>query len=158
MSWWHRTVPDIDCSGKAVVSRILHLHDVILREVDRTLARHGLKYPAYAVMATLRVQGAPYEMSPKDLLRTPILTSGGLSNLLRRMEQAGHVRRMAPTHDGRGVIVQLTAQVRRIVEPAMRDHAETERRLIGVLSGEEQGVLVRALSRMMTASEDSRRR
>ena len=149
MRQWRREVPDIDCSGKAVVGRILHLHDVILRAVDETLARHGLKYPTYAVMATLRVQGAPYEMSPKALLQTLILTSGGLSNLLRRMEQADYICRLSDNRDGRGVIVRLTEHGRRIVEPAMHDHAETERRLAGVLSASEQQVLARSLSRMM---------
>jgi len=150
MRQWRQEVPDIDCSGKAVVGRILHLHDVILRAVDRTLARHGLKYPTYAVMATLRVQGAPYELSPKALLQTLILTSGGLSNLLRRMEAAGTIRRLADDRDGRGVIVRLTDHGRAIVEPAMHDHAETERRLADVLSNDEQHALVRSLSRMMS--------
>lgn len=152
MSWWRREVPDIDCSGKAVVGRILHLHEIILREVDRTLARHGLKYPAYAVMATLRVQGPPYAMSPKGLLGTLILTSGGLSNLLRRMEQAGHITRAGDAEDGRGVIVRLTEAGRRIVEPAMRDHAETERRLVDDLPPAQRESLAAALARMMAAN------
>ena len=104
-----------------------------------------MKYPAYAVLATLRVEGAPYRMSPKALLDSLILTSGGLSNLLRKLEKAGHIRRMADETDGRGVIVELTEQGRRLVEPAMRDHAETERRLIGALSHDEQHAVAEAL-------------
>jgi DNA-binding MarR family transcriptional regulator len=149
MQRWRREFPDIDCSGKAVVGRLLHLHEVILKAVNRTLAKHRLKYPAYAVLATLRVEGKPYRMSPKALLDTLILTSGGLSNLLRRLEKAGHIRRLADEIDGRGVIVELTEQGRRLVEPAMRSHAETERRLVGALSREEQRVVTHALGRMM---------
>jgi DNA-binding MarR family transcriptional regulator len=88
-------------------------------------------------------------MSPTALLDSLILTSGGLSNLLRRLEKAGHVRRMADNVDGRGVIVELTAQGRRIVEPAMRDHADTERRLITMLSSEERDSVAQMLGRMM---------
>jgi DNA-binding MarR family transcriptional regulator len=146
---WRREFPDIDCSGKAVVGRLLHLHEVFLKAVNRTLAKHRLKYPAYAVLATLRVEGAPYRMSPKALLDSLILTSGGLSNLLRRLEKAGHVRRMADEIDGRGVIVELTEQGRHLVEPAMRSHAETERRLVAALSREEQRAVAQALGRMM---------
>jgi DNA-binding MarR family transcriptional regulator len=149
MQRWRREFPDIDCSGKAVVGRLLHLHEVFLAAVNRTLAKHRLKYPAYAVLATLRVEGAPYRMSPKALLDTLILTSGGLSNLLRRLEKAGHVRRMADEIDGRGVIVELTEAGRRVVEPAMRDHAETERRLVSMLSEDEQGIAAEMLGRMM---------
>src|SRR5258708_32118857 len=88
-------------------------------------------------------------MSPKALLDTLILTSGGLSNLLRRLEKAGHIRRLADEIDGRGVIVELTEAGRRTVEPAMRDHAETERRLRSALSPDEQVGLARALGLML---------
>jgi DNA-binding MarR family transcriptional regulator len=148
MRRWHIEVPDIDCSGKAIVGRILHLHEVILKAVDRTLAKHGLKYPIYAVMATLRVEGAPFEMSPTALLQSLILTSGGLSNLLRRMEKAGYIQRLSDDRDGRGVIVRLTEFGRKIVEPAMRDHAVTERQLVSSLSQKEQFAMAQALGRM----------
>src|SRR5205085_10170149 len=115
---WRLEFPGIDCSGKAVVGRLLHLNEVMLKAVNRTLAKHRLKYPAFAVLATLRVEGAPYRMTPKELLDTLILTSGGLSNLLRRLEKAGHIRRMADETDGRGVVVELTELGRRRVEPA----------------------------------------
>lgn len=152
MQRWRREFPDIDCSGKAVVGRLLHLHEVFLSAIDRTLAKHRLKYPAFAVLATLRVEGAPYRMSPKALLDSLILTSGGLSNLLRRLEKAGHIRRMADETDGRGVIVELTEQGRQLVEPAMRDHAETERRLVAMLSGAEQKGTADALGKMMAGT------
>jgi DNA-binding MarR family transcriptional regulator len=149
MQRWQREFPDVDCSGKAVVGRLLHLREVFLDAINRTLAKHRLKYPAFAVLATLRVEGAPYRMSPKALLDVLILTSGGLSNLLRRLEKAGLIRRRSDDIDGRGVIVELTEQGRRIVEPAMRDHAETERRLISALSRDEQDAVATALARMM---------
>ena len=149
MQRWQREFPDVDCSGKAVVGRLLHLREVFLDAINRTLAKHRLKYPAFAVLATLRVEGAPYRMSPKALLDVLILTSGGLSNLLRRLEKAGLIRRRSDDIDGRGVIVELTEQGRRVVEPAMRDHAETERRLISALSRDEQSAVATALGRMM---------
>jgi DNA-binding MarR family transcriptional regulator len=149
MRLWRREFPDIDCSGKAVVGRLLHLRELFLKSVNRTLAKHRLKYPAYAVLATIRVHGPPYRMSPTALLDSLILTSGGLSNLLRKLEKAGQIRRLVDDTDRRGVIVELTELGRRIVEPAMRDHAETERRLIKALSQDEQTAVAEALARMM---------
>jgi DNA-binding MarR family transcriptional regulator len=149
MDRWRRQFPEIDCSGKAVVGRLLHLHEIFLTAINRALAKHKLKYPAFAVLATLRVEGAPYRMSPKALLDTLILTSGGLSNLLRRLEKVGQIRRMADETDGRGVIVELTEKGWKLVELAMRDHAETERRLIAMLSPEERHSIATGLGRMM---------
>lgn len=153
MAQWRHERPDIDCSGKAVVGRILHLHDIILNAVDRTLARHGLKYPAYAVLATLRVAGSPYRMSPGELLETLLLSSGGLSNLLRRMEKEGLIQRMADERDGRGVIVELTVTGQKIADAAMADHARIERELVSILPPEMRELTADALGMMIAASE-----
>ena len=79
MAQWRHERPDIDGSGKAVVGRILHLQEIILRAVNAALAPHGLRYTDYAVLATLRVSGEPYRMSPTRLQSTMLFTSGGVS-------------------------------------------------------------------------------
>lgn len=150
MERWRREFPDIDCSGKAVVGRLLHLNERLLKVINQRLATHQLKYPAFAILATLRVEGSPYRMSPKALLDALILTSGGLSNLLRNLENQGLIRRMADETDGRGVIVELTEEGRRIVEPAMRDHARAELEIVKTLSKAELSVTAEALRKLMT--------
>jgi DNA-binding MarR family transcriptional regulator len=88
-------------------------------------------------------------ISPRALLDTLILASDSLSNLLRPLEKAGHIRRMADETDRRGVIVELTERGRKLAEPAIRDHAETERRLLVILSAEERETIAAALGQMM---------
>lgn len=149
MMQWRVQRPDIDCSGKAVVGRILRLQDVILRAVDAVLARHGLRYPAYAVLATLRASGHPYRMSPSRLKDTLLLTSGGTSNLLARLDRKGWIRRFSDSDDRRGVIVELTEEGRILADQAMVDHAEVERELVKMFSAEEQADLAELLSRML---------
>lgn len=153
MASWRRERPDIDCSGKAVVGRVLHLHDIILRAVDRTLVQHGLKYPTYAVLATIRVSGAPYRMSPSELLSSMLLSSGGLSNLLRRMEKDGFIRRTADKRDGRGVIVELTEKGIAAADASMADHAAIERQLCECLPPDLHETTAKALGLMITVAE-----
>lgn len=153
MAQWRDARPDIDGSGKAVVGRILHLNDIIMRAVDKKLARHGIKYPVYAVLATIRVSGAPYRMSPTELLSTLLVTSGGLSNLLRRMEADGYVTRTADKRDGRGVIVELTAKGIALADASMADHAAVERDLVECLPRELQETVARALGLMITVTD-----
>jgi DNA-binding MarR family transcriptional regulator len=149
MAQWRRQRPDIDGSGKAVVGRILALQDIILRVVNTALAPHGLRYPVYAVLATLRVAGEPHRMSPSRLQATMVFTSGGISNLLRRVEEQGYVRRLDDPADGRGVLVELTRKGFLAAEAAMADHAEAERRLCAMLSEAERDTLSGLLSRMI---------
>ena len=149
MAQWRRERPDIDCSGKAVVGRILRLQGVILRAVNGALERHGLRYPAYAVLATLRASGAPFRMSPSRLKETLLLTSGGTSNLLARLERNGWIQRHADPVDGRAVVVELTDAGRALADRAMRDHADIERQLVAMFTDEEQRVFAAMLSRML---------
>jgi DNA-binding MarR family transcriptional regulator len=47
-------------------------------------------------------------MSPSQLQQTLIVTSGGMSNLLKKAEDMGLIERHEDPLDGRGRIVQLT--------------------------------------------------
>lgn len=153
MAQWRAERPDIDCSGKAIVGRILHLEGIILGAVHAALAPYGLRYPAYAVLATLRVAGAPYRMSSAHLQATLLFSSGGLSNLLRRVETAGLIRRSDDAADRRGTIVELTARGLALAERAMEAHAAAERRLVAMLSPDEQVTVATLLSRMIVARD-----
>lgn len=153
MAKWQRERPDIDCSGKAVVGRVVHLYDIVMRSVDRTLAQHGLKYPTYAVLATLRVSGEPYRMSPSELLSSLLLSSGGLSNVLRRMEKDGFIRREADKRDGRGVIVELTEKGIAAADASMADHAAMERKFCECLPPELHDTIAKGLGLMITVAE-----
>ncbi len=155
MAQWRRERPDIDGSGKAVVGRILMLQDIILKTVNAALAPYGLRYPAYAVLATLRVAGAPYRLSPSHLQATMLFTSGGISNLLRRVERQGFVRRSGDPADGRSVRVELTRKGLDIANRAMADHAAAERQLCAMLSRSEQDMMAILLSRMIVLNPTS---
>ena len=149
---WQRERPDLDSSGKAIVGRVLNLHEIFIARINRNLAPLGLRYPAYAVLATLRVSGAPYQMSPSELLDLVVLTSGGLSNLLRKLEQEGVIERKADDRDGRGVIVQLTAAGIELADQAMTRHAALERDLTASLSPESRDAIGKALSALIVAN------
>jgi DNA-binding MarR family transcriptional regulator len=88
-------------------------------------------------------------MSPSRLQATMVFTSGGISNLLRRVEEQGYVRRLDDPADGRGVLVELTRKGFLAAEAAMADHAEAERRLCAMLSSAERETLSGLLSRMI---------
>ncbi len=66
---------------------------IILRQVDAALKPFDLKYPAHAVLATLRVNGSPYEVAPGALIQCLVLSSGGTSNLLAPLERQGFITR-----------------------------------------------------------------
>lgn len=146
---WKRERPDIDSSGKAVIGRLLRLEEVVLRTLNLVLEPFGLKYQEYAVLATLRVAGAPYRLSPSRLQSTLLFTSGGLSNLLKRLENEGWIKRSIDPNDGRGVLVKLTAKGIRLADEAMPRHAAAELHLLRMFDQNQRETLANLLGTMM---------
>ena len=71
------------------------------------LDRLGLTYPQYLVMLVLwERDGVPV----KEIGERLFLDSGTLTPLLKRLEQAGQIKRTRSTEDERQVLIGLTAQ------------------------------------------------
>ena len=71
------------------------------------LDRLGLTYPQYLVMLALwERDGVPV----KEIGERLFLDSGTLTPLLKRLEQAGHIKRTRSTEDERQVLIGLTSQ------------------------------------------------
>ena len=71
------------------------------------LERLGLTYPQYLVMLALwERDGVPV----KEIGERLFLDSGTLTPLLKRLEQAGHIKRTRSTEDERQVLIGLTSQ------------------------------------------------
>jgi|SRR5579863_7799574 len=146
---WRRERPEIDCSGKEITGRILRLSEMFLNAMNKNMAKYRVRYSLYAIVATLRASGKPYRMSPSELQDTLLITSGGVSNLLKKGEALGYVRRLTDPMDGRGVIVELTSAGHELSRVTMPAQAELERALVKGLSPEERELLASFLRRLI---------
>jgi len=77
---WKRERPELDASPMAVVGRILRLAGVLERSVEETLRPFGLSLWQFDVLATLRRTGTPYRLSPTQLMKEVMLSSGAMMN------------------------------------------------------------------------------
>lgn len=99
--------------------RVSLLNQLMEQAVRAELAEIGLTYAEFDVLAALRRGGEPYRLKPSELSRSLFLTSGGTSNVLQRLAQAGYVEREADTGDARSRWVRLTPKGLRIAEEAL---------------------------------------
>ena len=77
------------------------------------------------------------------------LTQPSLSRAVARLERQGWLRRCGAPGDGRGVLVRITDEGRRILARGEAVHAETIRTLLlDRLTPDEQALLARALTRV----------
>ena len=132
---------------------LARLSQTIQEAYQGDLRAFGLTYSEYTALHTLRVEGAPYRLSPSRLNQVLALSSGGVTKIVDRLESAGLVRRTPDPNDGRGVLVELTARGRRmaarILDAGLRKYAETLDRL----SRAERRRLVESLATLLDAFE-----
>lgn len=138
---WNRERPDLDVEPMALLGRLARLRTHLAREVEKTLAAHELNSASFDVLATLRRSGAPYRLSPGDLIATTMVSSGTMTNRLDQLEKAGFIERLHNPEDRRGVIIALTPAGLSLVDEAVTSHVENQHRLVGGLTGEERNVL-----------------
>ncbi|MFF1925979.1 MarR family winged helix-turn-helix transcriptional regulator [Streptomyces sp. NPDC058221] len=87
---------------------VVRLQTAFEQAIAPALAAQGLTPAELDVLAALRSAGTPYQRRPKELAAHLLLTTGGLSNVLRRLDTRGLVSRVPDPSDGRSHNVQLT--------------------------------------------------
>ena len=151
---WNRERPDLDVAPMGLLGRIARLRTHLAREVEQTLAAHGLNSATFDVLATLRRSGPPYALSPGDLLATTMVSSGTMTNRLDQLEKAGLVARTHNPEDRRSVIIALTEKGRAVVDEAVTAHVANQHRLVETLSSEEREQLDGLLRTFLGRFED----
>lgn len=84
----------------------------VTRAYTELLDESGLTYPQYLTM--LALWEAPDPLTVGELGKRLRLDSGTLTPLLKRLEAAGHVVRRRDTEDERRVLLEVTAQGRKL--------------------------------------------
>ena len=151
LAQWAGERPDLDCSPMGVIGRISQLQREVYLAQRATFARHGLDVPSFDVLAALRRAGPPYELTPTELMRTALVTSGAITQRLDRLEERGLITRRRSRDDGRAVVVSLTDAGRQALDAALPDHLDTERKLLEGLSDDEREQLAGLLRRFLVS-------
>jgi DNA-binding MarR family transcriptional regulator len=138
---WNRERPDLDTGPMGLLGRLARLRNHLTRETEKVFAGHGINAAAFDVLATLRRSGAPYRLSPGDLLATTMVSSGTMTNRLDQLEKAGLIERMHNPEDRRGVIIALTDKGLALVDAAVESHVQNQHRLVAALSPDERDAL-----------------
>ena len=150
---WARERPELDLAPLAVVARLGRAARFVDDGLEREFERHGLTRASWDVLASLRRTGPPYRLSPTDLYRSLMRTSGAMTHRLKGLERAGLVRRVPDPQDARSVLVELTARGRRLVDEVADVHLANEDRLLTALSGPEREQLADLLRKLLVAFE-----
>ncbi|MFA1538559.1 MarR family winged helix-turn-helix transcriptional regulator [Actinomadura monticuli] len=122
------------------------------RELER---RCGIRHAVFEVLLRLSGEAADRPRSMGGLAGELILTSGGMTRIVDRMEEAGLVRREPSPGDRRRQLVALTPAGRAKLDEALRVHAETLRaHFAGPLTEDGRRALVDALRTLRASARE----
>jgi DNA-binding MarR family transcriptional regulator len=154
LAQWRRERPDLDPSPMGVFGRIWRAERRLSRALDATFARFELNVGEFDVLATLRRSGSPYHLTPTELFRDLMLSSGAMTNRLDRLEQAGLIARLPDPSDRRGTLVALTTRGQELVDAAVAAHLANEQHLLEALSLDEREQLAQLLRKLLRSLEE----
>lgn len=152
---WQRERPELELEPLAIVGRLLRAADLANSALGRGVAELGLQPGWFDVLAALRRAGPPYALNPAQLLKTMMVTSGGLTKRLDRLVEAGLVERSADPDDRRGTRVRLTPRGRAIIDRAIAVHVWNEAALLDGLTAAERQTLDGLLRKLLARLEES---
>ncbi len=155
LAQWNRERPDLDTSAMGLVGRIQRAAAALRPRLDDTHGLSGLAGESFDVLASLRRSGRPYQLSPTQLYREMMLTSGAMTNRIDRLEEAGLVLRRPDPQDRRGTLVRLTAKGKALIDAASTQHVANEERLLAALSAREQLQLGELLRKLLLSLGDA---
>jgi DNA-binding MarR family transcriptional regulator len=128
-----------------VLSRISRLARHLDRVRASAFSSHDLESWEFDVLAALRRSGPPYRLSPGQLLRETLVTSGTMTNRVDRLAMRGLVVRQDHPDDRRGVLVQLTEAGKDVVDATLADLMVAEREILDALDVADHDQLTRSL-------------
>jgi len=155
LAQWKRERPDLDTTPMALIGRIQRATAALRPLLDKTHEESGLQGDSFDVLASLRRSGPPFQLTPTELYREMMLTSGAMTNRIDKLEAAGLVQRRPDPNDRRGTLVRLTAKGKALIDAATTKHVANEERLLSVLAPREQQQLTELLRKLLAGLGDT---
>lgn len=149
---WADVRPELDTLPMAVFGRVYRLSHAMALRMDAAYAPFGISRGDFDVLATLRRSGEPFTLSPRQLSAALMLTTGGMTGRLDRLEKAGLVSRHPDPYDRRGLRVTLSERGRELVDGAVVAGLAEQRQALDSALDEQEAEELAGLLRKLLGS------
>ena len=155
---WERERPDLDASSLAIIARVTRLARAIDEDAAAALREFSLSDVEFQLLAAIRT--APdCRAAPRSLLQPLMVTSGGLTNRIDRLEAGGFVVRAPNPDDRRGVFLELTTRGRDLVDRVTTAYLHNQDELLReALTESERAKLAPLLHKLLDSLSARNRR
>lgn len=146
---WNIERPELDVEAMQIVGRIMKLGKIFENRASLALKENGIYYTDLDVLATLRRSGSPYQLSPKQLMQSVVITSGAMTALLNRLTKLELIYRAPDENDGRISLAGLTEKGKEIIDEAIEKRFDEAKESIQILTKKEQSDVAILLKKLL---------
>lgn len=132
---------------------IVRLNDMIMEQCKRVTIMSGISEAGFEVLTTLRSFPKPRRLTPTELYRSILISSGGMTKVTNQLQAKGLVCYVENTQDKRSKLIEITAAGEKLIEIAMREAIKIEKEILSnALSNDEiaslRNILVDSLAKI----------
>lgn len=147
-------VAKVDPLAEGICDRISVISRRLMLQSKRSLDHHEITWRDWQVLTNLML-GGDTPRSPGDLASTLMVTTGAMTNVLDRLEEASLIRRLRNPADRRSVIVEATDDGVALWYAAVNELGEQEANVVSVLTASEQKQLNALLRKLLAGFGES---
>lgn len=140
-------------SYEEIILRIHRLSDHLAADVQHCLEPYNLQQADFSILISLYRQGTPYISSPTQLYQTMLFSSGGLTKVLKRVEDFALIQRIDNLEDKRSKLVQLTPLGLQCIEEILDEIKPSRHQRLSCLEIQEQAEIERLLAKLLATWE-----
>ncbi|WP_420410803.1 MarR family winged helix-turn-helix transcriptional regulator [Roseibium sp.] len=156
---WQKEIPEIrdQLTPMVVLGRLNEASQVMSNDfLTPAYAKIGLKIGEFDVLATLVRSGPPYKLTPTELYRTTMMSSGGMTARLDKLEKAGLVERCPHPEDRRALTVCVTDKGLDLIKGMMPDYVKAQATAVDGLTTDEQDQLSGLLEKLIRSANEKK--
>ncbi len=130
--------PETTTGVSLIAPAIYRLHEHLSRLAEELFQQYQLQGSEFEVLSALRNSPAPYRITPTELYRKLLVSSGGMTKILARLEDKRLIERPANPEDARSRLVGLTIQGKAVIERVTEQLLQREAELVARVAQPEQ--------------------
>jgi DNA-binding MarR family transcriptional regulator len=146
-------VERVEPLAEGICDRISIIQRRLMLRHKRSLTQHDITWRDWQVLTNLML-GGDTPRSPSELASTLMVTTGAMTNVLDRLEEAGLTRRLRNPADRRSVIVEATDAGVSLWYAAVNELGAQEAAVVSALTASEQGQLNGLLRKLLAGFGD----
>ena len=145
--FYNTTIKSKEFEVFALSLPITLIHKNMFNDTEHFLkTNYDLLHSHIDVLASLYFDGN--SLSPTDLYDAIVFSSGGMTKVLRKLEERNLIKREASSNDKRSMLISLTQEGKDLIENCMIEVAKQKEKKFSILTQKEKEDLKNILSKI----------